>query len=271
MFADCALAIHSALCKLGFNAQITSNVIYSDPNYTNIILVPHYLYEGDLIRLNKNSIIVNAEQLPSWQFSEYHQFFFFKILYLASKCQVWDYNSKNIELFNKLGLNHVQHLQFGYVPELKRIDNNVEKTIDVLFYGSINERRRTILEKLKEHGLNVVSLAGVYGKELDQYIAQSKLVINIHHYEAEIFEIIRCFYLMNNGVAIISEVNPTTTIDQKELLEGIVGVPYDKLVDTCIELIQNPKKLEDLREKALSVIKQYPQEILIQSLVKKAE
>src|SRR5580658_4511667 len=68
------------------------------------------------------------------------------------------------------------HVPLGYVPELRRIQASKVQNIDVLFYGSLNERRSRILQALKDSGVKVHSAFGVYGKERDALIARSKIV-----------------------------------------------------------------------------------------------
>ena len=79
-------------------------------------------------------------------------------------------------------------------------------------------------------GLTVKSLFGVYGKERDAWIERSKLVINHHYYQSQIFEVVRVFYLLTNSVAVVGEVNDTTSIDHI-YKEGIHPVQYDGLVE----------------------------------------
>ena len=59
--------------------------------------------------------------------------------------------------------------------------------------------------------LRVKALFGVYGKERDAWIAQSKIVLNVHYYNVKIFEAVRISYLLNNRVIVLSEesgINP---------------------------------------------------------------
>ena len=268
IFWDLANTINYTLQELGFNASINFNTIYTEENITNIILGAHLIYEPDIPILNENSIIVNTEQLASLQFrpEPHYKMWFHKTLYLASKCQVWDYSKKNIELFNQFGLTHPQYLKLGYSPILNRIPSDHVRDIDVLFYGSMTERREHIIHQLSNRGVNVVALKDVFGEELDRYISRSKIVLNVHFFDSQIFEIVRCFYLMNNGVAIVSEVNKTTEIES-DYLDGIAGVPYEQLVDKCCELLSYPDELEKLRQKALATIQQFPQTEIIKKLI----
>lgn len=66
------------------------------------------------------------------------------------------------------------------------------KDIDVIFYGTANSRRNIILGMLKEqlqgHGYNITVVSALFGAELLQYIARSKVVLNVHYYANSIFE-----------------------------------------------------------------------------------
>jgi hypothetical protein len=61
---------------------------------------------------------------------------------------VWDYSARNVKRWARLGVRDVRHLPVGYVPQLSRIPRD-EENIDVLFYGSVNERRQEILTALR--------------------------------------------------------------------------------------------------------------------------
>lgn len=272
VFSDLAILLNSALKSLNFNSFITTNLIYSEPEHSNIILAPQFIPDIDLRRLNNDTIIINMEPLEAWRFSEntFKKEAFHRIMYVATKCQVWDYNERNINYFKKSGFNHIKYLKLGYTPELSRIPVDVHKDIDILFYGDMNERRKRILDALMEKGLNVVILSNTFGNELDHFISRSKIVLNIHYHDVAIWEILRCIYLMHNNVAIVSEINSTTTIGQKEYLDGIAGVPYEQLVDKCCELLSNPQELELLRKRGLEIIQKYPQSMLIEPLLKQA-
>ncbi len=267
VMVDIAETINASLIELGFDSSVSDNNIYTDSHVTNIILLCHLIYEPDMVLLDERSIILNLEQLSSWQSLEYRKKSFYRIIYLASKCQVWDYSHKNIELFNSFGLNHIKYFQLGYSPVMRKVPENEHKDIDVLFYGSLNERRINIINELKERGYNALYLENTWGNELDQYISRSKIVLNMHYYDAQIFEIARCYYLMSNSIAVVSELNYSTYIDETEYLEGIVAVPYERLVDKCCELLDNPEELIRLRKKALATIQRFPQSEIMKKLL----
>ncbi|MDK4680086.1 hypothetical protein [Kingella negevensis] len=77
------------------------------------------------------------------------------ILYLAQRYAMWDYSEANIQHFWERGISHVKHLPLGFQAALKRIELSSTPDIDVLFYGSLNERRVNILNQLPKQGLRV--------------------------------------------------------------------------------------------------------------------
>ena len=83
----------------------------------------------------------------------------------------------------------------GYTRELTRIRRVAPPDIDVLFIGSINPRRRAVLEQMHADGLRVQAAFGVYGAERDALVARARIVLNVHFYEAKVLEMVRLSYL----------------------------------------------------------------------------
>jgi hypothetical protein len=77
-------------------------------------------------------------------------------------------------------------------PLLLAANKPKPKDIDVMFYGTANSRRNIILGILKEqlrcHGYNMTVVSTLFGAELLDYIARSKVVLNVHYYANSIFE-----------------------------------------------------------------------------------
>ena len=131
----------------------------------------------------------------------------------------------------------------GYHKSLEIVPRAQEKDIDVLFYGSINERRKELLENLSEKvKLHVVQ--GAFGEERDALIGRSKIVLNMHYYPTRILETVRISYLLNNGCFVITEDaddNPWPKVD-------LVTAPYDQLIKTCQKWLSSEENLEERRE-----------------------
>ena len=127
---------------------------------------------------------------------------------------MWD-SLRNIEKWKAMNRLHApSHVPLGYVPELSQIKASQAQDIDVLFYGSLNERRTAILIALKNAGLKVHTVFGVYGKQRDEVIARCKVVLNIHFYETRVFEFVRIAYLLANSKAGVSECSSENEMEQ---------------------------------------------------------
>lgn len=79
------------------------------------------------------------------------------------------------------------------------------------------------------------------------------MVLNMHHHPSKIFEILRVHYLMNNAKAVVSQWDHDTKMAH-EYHDGILAVPYDQLVSTCVDLASSLTKIRSWEQKALSTL-----------------
>lgn len=122
---------------------------------------------------------------------------------------VIDYDARNVASYSDHP-EDVPVIPFLHAPYLKRpAELNIaleERPIDLLFFGSMNERRREWIRRIEATGLSVTLLdKPVYGPERDEYIARAKAVLNIHYYEAAVFEQVRVQHCLSLGTPVISE------------------------------------------------------------------
>ena len=251
---ELAELIHFSVLELGLKSQITFNYCDNNPSTKNIVLGAHLLNDNLIEDIPENTIIFNTEQIESitenWKK---------KILNLARKNIIfWDYSQYNLDYLSKTINIKGKLFQIGYQKELNRINHNIVKNIDVLFYGSINTRREHIINKLKDRKINVKTLFGVYGKERDDLIAKSKLILNMHMYDSKIFEIVRVFYLLSNSIPVITEVGSDTKFNN-DFLDLICKSTYENIEKNIIYLLENDKKRIELGENGLNAIKKFPQ------------
>lgn len=258
-FDEVAALIAAGLADLGAQVAYQPNSI--DPEARNIIIGCHLLDFNSVKIVPPGSIILNTEQL-SPEIGSWNQ----NILNWLKNYTSWDYSKKNIENVAAAGLVAPKHLMLGFHQNLQIIPKTTICDVDVLFYGSMNQRRRDILDALIGRGLKVKELFGIYGAERDQWIARSKIVLNVHFFQTQIFEIVRCFYLMANGKAVVSEVGAETSIEP-EYRQGICGASYDQLVDECVRLVKADNDRRDLERRALETMQSLPQARLMASLL----
>lgn len=176
---------------------------------------------------------------------------------LFRKFPIWDYSGLNMKNLEKKGISNTTLCRIGYMPVLSHISPQNED-IDVLFYGTLNRRRETILDQLKKAGLKVHVASAVYGDELDNLIARAKIVINIHFYEAKVFEIVRVSYLLANRKCVVSERGADDDLEAP-LSQGVSFVEYKDLVATCLSLLEQPKKRRAMAEKGFESFKNISQ------------
>ena len=250
-FLELAQLLHFGIRSLNFGSKLSLNQIYTDS--TNIVIGAHLLDVSHISQLPKNSIILNTEQLDGINIA-----WLTPILQFAKNFSVWDYSLKNISKLNDLGFNKVKFLELGYQSELQRIPKSSLQDIDVLFYGSMNPRREKIIAELREHDLNVHVSFAVYGPQRDELISRSKVVLNHHYYDTEIYEVVRSSYLINNAKLVVSEVNPSTSIDNR-YLESVYPAKYEELSASCYKLVRDDALRNELEDKALSTFRQFPQ------------
>lgn len=158
---------------------------------------------------------------------------------LLSRFTVWDYSRRNLTAISSLADHHDVHLvPVGYMPQLTRIPAAPSEDIDVLFYGSVNQRRHAVLSALEQAGLRVMVETRAQGAVRDALISRAKVVLNLHFYPSAIFEIVRVSYLLANRKAVVGECGPQTEIDP-DIRDAIAPAPYDHLCDRVFELLRD--------------------------------
>ena len=239
-FDEVAEGLHLALLALGHDSVLTNRL---DLDERRTIVLGGNLLVRNGLKPPKNPIFYNLEQLgddlPSMTLPAFFDLF--------RRYPTWDYSQANIERLAALGLPRPTYVPIGYVPELTRIAPAPED-IDVLFYGAPYERRYAILRDLHDRGLRVKWLSGVYGASRDAWIARSKIVLNIHYWEAKIFEITRVSYLLANKRAVVSERGADPTLE-RDVESGVAFADYDGLVDRCVELVGDERARRELAER----------------------
>ena len=163
---------------------------------------------------------------------------------------VVDFSKTNIERLARMGVQ-ARWLPIGYVPELTRIQPAPEEDIDVLFYGTVTDRRQVVLDALAAHGLRVEALGGMYGAARDALTARSKVVINMHGRDQNtVFESVRVFYPLANRKAVVSERGD----GYEDFLDAVVFADYDGLADRCAALVRDNEARKKLEQRGFEIM-----------------
>ncbi|MES2309264.1 MAG: hypothetical protein V4507_10445 [Verrucomicrobiota bacterium] len=235
-FEEVSELLELSLRDLGQEALRTINRLH--PQGINVILGYHLLPDPSLLGSAPFGIyqLEHLSALPEWLQK--------RSLSILEKAQwIWDYSEANREWLRERGLES-SLVAPGYHPQMRRIEQASHRDVDLLFYGAVSPRRLKILENLIQKVPRLKILEGVYGAERDQWIARSKMILNIHSYERPLFEAVRLSYLFNNHCAVCSEPS------EGSIFEGLPSTVFDESrLDDLTRLLQNKAELDAIQEK----------------------
>ena len=236
VFSEAALCLRDAIRAAGFRSEVCIN--RADVNALSIVIgalpqLPHGVEQMD----RRKTAIFNFEQLGSTSAIATAQYRRWLRDWL-----VFDYHAANIEVLKRDNGPAQQAFEVPIVPShsiaLPGGDPST-KTVDVLFYGTLNQRRARILAELEAAGLKVERVDGAYGPELTPAIRRARLVLSVHFYEAALFPVARILQPVAQGVPVVCE-DSIFSARSDWSRSGIRFAAYDKLVPACLELLRSP-------------------------------
>ncbi|RAR62477.1 hypothetical protein C7401_106153 [Paraburkholderia unamae] len=202
-FLDQARYFQHQFRRLGYEATIEINRIRGE--CVNFIFGAHAGFDTELAR-HYRCVIVNLEQLGREGATVSGSY-----IQLLKTSVVVDYDQSNVSAYRSSSETPI--ITFGYAPYLRSsYSTEIDcRPIDILFVGSMNERRHRILREIQLAGVSVSVLkVGIYGEVRDKEIMRSKAVFNCHFYESARFEQARVFQCLSLGTAVISERSSNT-------------------------------------------------------------
>lgn len=161
------------------------------------------------------------------------------VAFLKGAVAVWDWSD---------------NLRFGYSP-IYRIEADEAKDIDVLFYGTLNERRLVTLKNLtRNNSLTIV--VNEYGPAIWKRIHRAKIVLSVHYYDKPENDMPRIAPLLSNRVFVICE----ATVDPKfnALKDHLVIVEKDKIPEAVDYYLARPFERFEWADKGHDWIRQNP-------------
>ena len=258
-------AVVWGLMGLGLQVNTVNDVRLLTGN--SILIGAHLLDAKDAARVPGATIVYNTEHITSDFFNSSSELYRPWYVELLRRNTVWDYSPQNgLALENLLGKT-VKYVPLGYCPQHTRVIHQPHD-IDVLFYGSIKDRRNRVLDQIAQRGLVVNNSFGVYGVERDRLVARSRVVINMHANLPGHLEISRLSYLLSNSKAVVCEINPGEYIDP-DLRESVVCAPYEKLVDACVDLVSDAQRRTQLQQRAFEQFSQRSQIEILRKVLNK--
>lgn len=188
----------------------------------------------------KDTIIINLERFG------HQEIFNQEYLDILKSFEVWDFSSLNMKRINlQYNLKIKKFLPLGYVKELEKIKKKEDERedIDVLFIGSLSDRRTKILQEMSQLNINVKHLFGFYGHERDKIILRSKLLLNMHYHDIGSLEHVRIFYYLINSKPVLSEKSDDE--QENEIYKNAICLAeYKDLPWRALELLNNKYDLK---------------------------
>ena len=229
-FADIVKGLVECLTQLGIKVETTNKI--KDDNFLDLYII-FGMNDFTSQVVPNNYIVYQLEQTTGNDESKWFSQRY--INYMKNAIEVWDYSLVNYQNLKKLGINKLRYFPLQY---MRCVDENhshdlTKKDIDVLFYGSMNDRRQQIIDQLTAKGMNIVVKTNIWEKERFELISRSKVIINIHYYEQNILESARISYLLSNQCAVLSETSRDPLLD-KWHVSYLKIVAYDQLISVCV-------------------------------------
>ena len=198
-FLDQARYFSYQFKRLGATVTISKNRLHHSG--INFVFGAHLGFDSTL-RRRFSCIFVNLEQLGANGAVVSNDY-----INLLKTSPVVDYDKANAASYTNRP-NDIPIISFLYAPYLNENAEYKlsERPIDILFIGSLNERRRDLIRRIEEQGLEVTQFDfPLYGPERDKYIQQARCVFNAHFYASSRLEQARVSHCLSLGTPVVSE------------------------------------------------------------------
>jgi len=132
--------------------------------------------------------------------------------------------------------------KIGGTPNLAVIRKQRNPPIDVLFFGSMNEKRQRVLSTMQGRGIEVVALGYTDDIVRDQFVSAAKIVVSIHHTPENLpYSIRSCYshrliYLAHHGITSVSDYAQARSSEIEQLF---VHAPDESHTEVCIEVLKS--------------------------------
>ena len=228
-FVELVEALRAEFDALGVRSSLHIG-LFPEPRPDRVyVLVPPHEYftimqgsRGPTPDVFARTMLICGEQ-PETSFFEHN------VRLAADAGAVFDINRLAVREFRRKGID-AQHLQLGWTPAWDHLGDG-ERDIDVLFLGTVSERRmralasygRTLNGRRAElifsdnSRPNWRSAEGFVADEQKwQLLRRSKLVLNLHQGDAPYFEWLRIVQAIGCGAVVVSE----DSVDYEPLVPG---------------------------------------------------
>jgi SAM-dependent methyltransferase len=232
-FLDQARYLRYHLGRLGFACQLSKNRLYRDR--LNVVLGAHNGFERKLADFFP-CVILNLEQIGRGGAALPPAY-----LELLASVPSFDYDPANQRAYAAaLAGPCVPILDAPYLRAGRPWTRLQDRPLDLLFFGSINDRRRRLIEQIEATGCRIAMFdQPLYGPERDRIVEQAKAVLNLHYYETGRLEQTRISHCLSLGTPVISERKFDTAIPA-EFEAAVFWAPSDAIAPFVASTLAAP-------------------------------
>ena len=248
----------NVLIKYNYNVKkiktFDPNIINPNVNFIAFGLELDDNIINHLVDNKITTIMINTEFYTLWNVMD-------KInkLYDKTKLYILDYNPVNIieitKIHPKINIIHLpllynQYLIDFYNSNITKKIKLEDKDIDILVFGSVNERRSKVLDELspKYNVVKLYTIAMEYS-ELCNYIERSKIILNMYQFDFnKAFDYYRMAFLISNKIFTIYEYPSDAKLDIETNLvdydKYLILSTYENFVETTEKYLNNWNPIE---------------------------
>ena len=243
---DLSKLLAYGLEDVGGDCTLTRNRLES--GRTNVVMGAHNITHADQVDaivdaglpyVFVSTEVVVGKTVNRVEAPEYFENVFMPLLRNAAA--VWDAGD-SLPALKQLGID-AHDLRFGFHPRLHEIRHKAERDLDFCFFGSLTERRKAIVEQLRDLGYRIRWMFDDDAIFRNDMLARSELVLTLRQSDTMVqLPQGRLLYLVNNRCVVVGE-------------SGTGQAPVEDLFlwtanDDVIELCRETRARNDLRELA---------------------
>lgn len=211
-------------CEIILYSHFNNKMIDKQKKYIFWVRIPSEL---KITNETNNIYIFNTEQMSKKNNSE-------NMNNIHKQIKIIDYSNENLKYLDKTYSSFFLPYQVNY-SEIYNFDK--DKDICIISDNNISKRRKYIVEKLKQHNINVDIISG-FGKQRDLKLFKYKIILNIGWDENyKIFESVRCDRCVLNKMVIISDYKHNQ--ETYHLKDFIIFEDYEKIPNRVKHTLDN--------------------------------
>lgn len=225
-FYNYALSIKNLFNK----KKIECNLVSSEANVgENDLFIVFQPYFSLLKKKYNNLILIISESIHTPK--KYLNIFNLLKINKNNIKLILDYSQENINFIKSKFNIPIIFCPPMYSPVIEnKVNNNQEKEYDILFYGSLNDRRKKILNQL-EKNYKTILYCNKDNNKLFDLMGKSKIIVIINFYERNLpYDFYRISFLLTNKVFFIQE---DVKKENKCINLDIPMSSYDKFNENC--------------------------------------